>query len=48
MNQLVCPTDISSCVGGCAKMCLEKGVAGARSNGSRAVRVKYLRKWVNY
>ena len=31
MNQLACPTDISSGVGECAKMHLKMGVAGARS-----------------
>ena len=36
MNQLVCPTDISSGVGGCAKMHLKMGVAGARSKVGRA------------
>ena len=42
MNQLACPTDISSGVGSCAKMCLEKGDAGARSKvgGAEGVKVR--------
>ena len=36
MNQLVCPTDISSGVGGCAKMCLEKGVEGLQGAAEKA------------
>ena len=36
MNQLACPTDISSGVGSCAKMSLEKGYTGARSKVGRA------------
>ena len=39
MNQLACPTDISSGVGSCAKMSLEKGYTGARSKVGRAVGV---------
>ena len=47
MNQLACPTDISSGVGGCAKMCLEKGDAGARSKVGRAVGVNPNRRESN-
>ena len=36
MNQLACPTDISSGVGSCAKMGIEKGYTGARSKVGRA------------
>ena len=36
MNQLACPTDISSGIGSCAKMSLEKGYTGARSKVGRA------------
>ena len=46
MNQLACPTDISSGVGGCAKMCLEKGDAGARSKVGGAEGVNMLEVFV--
>ena len=36
MNQLACPTDISSGVGDCAKMHLKMRDAGARSKMGRA------------
>ena len=42
MNQLACPTDISSGVGDCAKMHLKMGVAGPRSKVGRPVGVNTM------